>query len=253
MNRHFFSIVLTSTFTLGAGCGSSAIGGRVENEGTSASSSASVGEVSLPGRPCTPSNTSMAPADGFIADFAEAGSRGIEISGGIVTYPAPKVGGPSSPGYTIAGGALTVTVNVSPTSKPQFVGALVSFDKCIDASAFSGVQFTISGSLSGCQMQYATGDVAHQDITLGSRYASGPAGAYPPQFRIAADDLTSTSRTIKAPFARPDIRGNPATAFDPTKLIFTLWQFTVPVAPEDDGGIEMCTGSVTIDDVRFYR
>jgi len=253
MNRHFFSIVFTSTFTFGVGCGSSAIGGRVENTGTAASGSASVGEISLPSRPCTPSNTSMAPADGLIADFAEAGSRGIEISGGIVTYAAPKVGGPSSPTYTTAGGALTVTVNVSPTSKPQFVGALVSFDKCIDASAFSGVQFTISGSLSGCQMQYATGDVAHQDTTLGSRYASGPTGAYPSQFRIAADDLTSTSRTIKAPFARPDILGNPATAVDPTKLILTLWQFTVPVAPEDDGGIEMCTGSVTIDDARFYR
>jgi hypothetical protein len=251
MNRHFFSIVLTSTFTFGAGCGSSAIGGRVENEGTAASGSAS--EISVPSRPCTASNTSIAPADGLIADFAETGSRGIEISGGIVTYAAPKVGGPSSPTYTIAGGALTVTVNVSPTSKPQFLGALVSFNNCIDASAFSGVQFTINGSLSGCQMQYATGDVAHQDITLGSRYASGPTGAYPSQFRIAADDLTSTARTIKAPFARPDILGNPATALDPTKLILTLWQFTVPVAPEDDGGIEMCIGSVTIDDVRFYR
>jgi hypothetical protein len=194
----------------------------------------------------------MAPADGLIADFAAAGSGGIEISGGIVTYAARKVGGPSSPTYTTTGGALTVTVNVSPTSKPQFVGALVSFDKCVDASAFSGVQFTISGSFSGCQMQYATGDVAHQDVSLGSPYATGAAGAYSPQFRIAADALTSTSRTIKAPFASPDIRGNPAPALDPTKLIFTLWQFTVPVAPEDDGGIEMCTGSVTIDDVRFY-
>ena len=243
MNRHFFSIVLTSTFAVAAGCGSSAVGERVESTGT--------GELSLPSRPCTPSNTSMAPADGLIADFADGG--GIEIPGRIVTYAGRKVGGPSSPTYTTTGGALTITVNVSPTSKPQFLGTVVGFDKCVDASAFSGVQFTINGSFSGCQMQYATGDVSHQDATLGSPFASGAPGSYPPQFRIAPDDLTSTPRTIKAPFASPDIQGNPAAALDPTKLIFTLWQFTVPVAPEDDGGIEMCTGSVTIDNVRLYR
>jgi len=247
MSRHFFAIALISSFALGTGCGSSAISDTVATTGTEASASP------VPSRPCTAANTSMAPADGLIADFAEADSKGIEISGGIITWAAPKAVNPAVPTYTTSGGALTITVNLSPTSTPQFVGALVNFNKCIDASAFSGVQFTLNGSLSGCQMGYSTGDVAHQDMTFGSAYATGPAGSYAPQTRIAALDLTSTSRTIKVPFARYDNQGSPATALDPTKLIFTQWQFTVPVAPDDGGGIEMCAGSVTIDDVRFYR
>ena len=251
MNRHCFAITLVGSFALGTGCGSSAISDTVATTGTEASGSPSASPVS--GRPCTPANTSMAPADGLIADFADVDSKGIEISGGIITWAAPKAVNPAAPTYTTSGGALTITVNLSPTSTPQFVGALVSFNNCIDASAFSGVQFTLNGSLSGCQMGYATGDVAHQDMTFGSTYATGPAGAYAPQTRIAADALTSTSRTIKVPFASYDNPGSPTTAIDPTKLIFTQWQFTVPVAPEDDGGIETCTGSVTIDDVRFYR
>jgi len=253
MNRHCFPMALISTFALGAGCGSSTIGGKVETTGSAASGSASAGVTSLPSRPCTAANTSTAPTDGLIADFADVDSMGIEISGGIISWAAPKAVNPAAPTYTTSGGALTITVNLSPTSTPQFVGTMVFFNKCIDASAFSGVQFTVSGSLSGCQMQYATGDVAHQDVTLGSAYATGPAGSYAPQIIIGADALTSTARTIKVPFGRSDNPGSPATAIDPTKLIFTQWQFTVPVAPQDDGGVDLCTGSVRVDDVRFYH
>jgi hypothetical protein len=255
MNSHFFTIALISTCALGAGCGSSAISGIPGT--TVASGSSSAGGSRFPSGPCTPSNTSKAPADGLIADFTDAGGgpklAGIEISGGILTYAAPKVGGPGSPTYTTTGGALNLRVSVSPTSTPQFVGAVVHFNNCIDASAFAGVQFTISGSFSGCSMQYATGDVEHQDMTVGSTFATGPVGSYPPQNRIAADDLTSTPRTIMAPFVGSDIQGSPATPLDSTKLIATLWQFTVPVAAEGDNAPQMCTGSVTIDDVKFYH
>jgi len=103
----------------------------------------------------------------------------------------------------------------APTSTPQFLGAVIAFSNCIDASAFTGVQFTISGSFSGCTMQYATGDVEHQDMTLGSAFATGPAGSYPPQDRLAVDEMTSAPRTIKAPFVVSDIKGSPPAPLDP--------------------------------------
>lgn len=253
MNSHSFSIALISTFAFGAGCGSSAINGVAGTTEDIASGSSAGGASSLPSRPCTPSNTSRAPADGLVADFVDAGDGGIEISGGIVTYAAPKVSGLGSPTYTNAGGTLNISVNAAPISTPQFLGVVVVFNKCIDASAFTGVQFTISGSFSGCSLQYATGDVEHQDLTLASTFATGPVGSYPPQNRLAADEMTSAPRTIKAPFAVSDIQGSPPMRLDSSKLTTTQWQFTVPVAPYDDGGIQTCTGRITIDDIKFYR
>ena len=215
------------------------------------------GRSHLPSRPCSSSNTATAPADGLIADFNDAGGGakpgGIEIWGEVLTYAVPKLGGAGSTISTTTGGALTIKVSAAPASTPQFLGALVSFNKCIDASGFTGVQFTISGSFFGCTMQYATGDVEHQDITVGSTFATGPAGSYPPQNRIAADDLTSAPRTIKVPFVGNDIQGSPRTRLDTTRLISTLWQFSVPVAAEDGDDNPLCTGSVTIDDVKFYH
>jgi hypothetical protein len=73
------------------------------------------------------------------------------------------------------------------------------------------------------------------------------------QHKIAAADLSSTPKTIKLPFTSTDIRGSPATPIDPSKLIFALWQFVVPVAADDGSATPPCTANVTIDDVRFYR
>jgi hypothetical protein len=115
------------------------------------------------------------------------------------------------------------------------------------------VRFTIRGAVSGCALQYAVGDVDHEDVASGAPLAAGPIGSYPPQNRIAAEDLTSAPRTIVAPFAHADIQGSPAKPIDASKLIHVLWYFIVPVATEGDGGNPMCTGDVTIDDVRFYR
>ena len=65
--------------------------------------------------------------------------------------------------------------------------------------------------------------------------------------------MTATPRTIKAPFAVTDVQGSPAPRLDSTKLISTQWQFTVPVAAEGETDNPMCKGSVTVDNVKFYR
>jgi hypothetical protein len=251
MNRYVLTIALMGTFVFGAGCGSTTISATPGPTG--ASDRGVSGGQSIASRGCSASNTSVAPTNGLIADFDDAATGGIAIPGAIVTFLEPKVGGPGSPIYSTSGGALDIKVNVTPTATPQFAGLVVRFNNCIDASAFTGVRFTIRGAFSGCSLQYATGDVDHEDVAMGAPLAAGPIGSYPPQNRIAADDLTSASRTIMAPFARTDIQGSPSKPIDATKLISVLWVFIVPVATEGDDGNQMCTGNVTIDDIRFYR
>ena len=232
--------------------GAAGSGGGVDNGGSGGAG----GSAGAGGRACTASTTSTADADGLIADFenADGGSNLGGIKGGILAYNGPIVGGPGSPTYTVSGGTLNIVDSTAATSAPQYVGVVVYFDSCIDASAFTGVQFDISGSFSGCTMQYATGDVAHQDETVvAPTFATGPAGSYPPQSTISVGQLTSAPQTIMEPFAGYTIAGGPNPPVDTSKLILTLWQFTVPAGVPGDGGTPGCTASIAIDNVKFYR
>src|SRR5450755_2490239 len=121
---------------------------------------------------CTPSDTSVAPTDGLIADFKDP-DGGIEIMGGLFAYSASGLNGQGAPSNAVAGGALHITENAPATSDPQYVGTFLYFAGCVDASAFSGVQFSISGSFSGCTMQVFSNDAEHQDATTGAPFATG--------------------------------------------------------------------------------
>jgi hypothetical protein len=56
------------------------------------------------------------------------------------------------------------------------------------------------------------------------------------------------------PFSAATIFGNPQTPLDTTKLIFALWQFTIPAGASAtaDGGAPACVADITIDNVAFY-
>ena len=266
MKSQLSNIALIGTLAFGAGCGSSAnnspgtagtagTAGTTGTTGTGGSGGTSQG--------CNASNTSTAPADGLIADFmngtpADPTREGSESLGGIVTFGPPGIlGGPGSPTYSVTGGTLNITESALATSVDQHVGVDVSFDKCIDASAFTGVQFTISGSFSGCSIGYATADSEHADSTFspGIPNATGPAGSYAPSAQLTAAQVTPTPMTISMPFhgAGAPSYGNPAVAVDPTKLGGVEWAFTIPAAAAGDGGTPMCTATLTIDNVRFYH
>lgn len=202
--------------------------------------------VGVIGVDCTPSSTRLAPADGLIADFRGA-DDGIEIGGEFVKYGDATIDGPGSPTYSTSGGALHITENATGTAAARYLGVLISFDGCVDASAFTGVQFSISdASLGGCTMDYATGDVVHQSATTGLPYATGAPSAYPPQAMVTPEP---TPATLMMPFAGGPSGGSPSTPVDTTKLTFVLWQFTVEAAP---AGALPCVADVTIDDVTFY-
>jgi hypothetical protein len=197
---------------------------------------------------CNASNTLPAPSTGLIADFADA-DGGIEIMGGLFDYGggSDDIGRPSS---SIDGGSLHITEDWPASSSPQYVGVFMYFQQCIDASAFSGVSFSISGSFSGCSMQVFATDSAHFDATSGADFASGPPGSYQPQAQLDMSQLSSTPQTVRIAFSS-QLGGSPGTPLDPSTLIGMDWQFTI--APADpDSGTASCVAQLTIDDLTFF-
>ena len=198
-------------------------------------------------RPCTAAETVVAPADGLIADFTDPDGGTNLVGGGILAYP---IGSTTAPTYTTTGGSLHITVDRPATSVPQYLGVVVaSRENCIDARAFTGVQFTISGSFSGCTMLFYANDDAHQDDTTGATHASGPAGSYPPQTAITASQITPIPHAMTMPFIGQS-GGSPATPIDRARLIHVAWQFTVDATTSNTQS--SCVADLTIDDVRFY-
>ena len=103
---------------------------------------------------CDPSNTTRAPAGGLIATFMGA-NGGSDIAGDVVALGDP------APTYT-TDGTLHVTLNTPASSMAPAPLVVYRFQDCVDASlAFTGVQFSISGSLSGCTLHYFTEDSLH--------------------------------------------------------------------------------------------
>ena len=277
--RAFFGILglagagfLFSSVTTTVGCGSSS-GGSTGSAGTQGSAGTSgAGTAGTTGTAgtnagggsggggggtatlgCQVSDLPM--GDPIIADFMsmDGGTVVLPIGG---TFVYPQTGGPTA---TVVGGAWHVTLNAPGTASPQYMGVGVYFNgnaagtECVDATAHTGVQFDISGSVTGtgCSMQYATNDSAHGDAAANPSdlKISGPSGSYAPQATIALTDITSTVKTMMMPFTGTGAPsgGSPGTALDKSKLTGVQWQWTIAGATTN-----MCTVDITIDNVKFY-
>jgi hypothetical protein len=195
---------------------------------------------------CHPSNTALAPADGLITAFTGSGD-GV----GILGVFAVGARGPA-PSFT-TDGALHITLNAPLTPTSQVLRVDLQFDDCVDATPFTGVQFSISGSVSGCTLAYGSRDSAHTyfDGTpmARERHGTGGEGAHSPFTNITAAQLTAAPQTLRMPFAG-QMGGVPPTLIDRSKLTDLKWIFFVD--PSTPGGPSSCVGDVTIDDVRFY-
>ena len=195
--------------------------------------------------PGCPAST-PAPTDGLIADFSGT-NGGIEIGGGVSAYPAG-----AAPAYDTTGGNLHITTNAAPTTAPQYLGVTLYYSSpdCLDASAFTGVQFAISGSVTGCSLQYNTAfsqDAWTMNGDTRAACSGTSASCYPPYETIAG--LGSTVTTMKVPFSGPGVIGGaPLTTVDPTRLTGFFWQFVVPAGISPN-----CVADVHIDDVSFYK
>src|SRR5207302_1128686 len=85
-----------------------------------------------------------------IADFTPVdGGTSIEIMGGTTSFGTP------APEIMLSGGNLHAAVTVVAGPEPQSVGFGIYFRGCVDAAAYSGVKFDMSGTVTGCAMSYA--------------------------------------------------------------------------------------------------
>jgi len=201
------------------------------------------------------------PASAEIASFTAA-DAGTAAMYGTFTY-----GSTPKPTYTISGGMVNVmnTVQIDASNHYQGFGIYMNGNAtgtdCVNASAFTGVQFDLSGSLTGtgCAMVFSINDSEHADpaaSTPADPKAGGPAGSYAPQLAIMASQITSTAMTIKVPFTgagSPAFAGgaaSPATAVDPMKLTGVQWQMATPKAA--DGGSTECVWNINLANVKFY-
>ena len=193
----------------------------------------------------------IAPGDPIIADFStDVGGNVVLPIGGTFSYAAPS--GSPLPAATVTNGAWHVTLAALGMDAPQYLGVGIYFNgnpsgtDCIDATAHTGVQFDISGSIvgTGCSAQYATNDSAHTNAAVDPK-GSGDSSSYAPQATLM---VAATPTTVMMPFTGVGAPsgGSPAVAIDRAKLTGVQWQFTVAA-----GTSSSCSVDITIDNVRF--
>jgi hypothetical protein len=264
--RAFVGIVgLVSAGLFSMGCSSSSggtgSGGTTGHAGTSGGTAGTTGSGGATGSAgatgtggavagCAASDV---PASATIATFISA-DGGVQAMDGIFSY-----GDTPKPTYSIANNEVNIMDSVQIGSAPHYQGFGLYFNgntagtDCVDAHAYTGIQFDISGTLTGvgCTMQFSILDSEHADPTTSTPAdpkAGGIKGDYAPQLAISS--LTSNPTTLKVPYSTP-AGGMPAAAVDPTKLTGVQWQLSVPAAT--DGGATECDWNINIANVMFYN
>lgn len=171
-----------------------------------------------------------------ICDFSEwsgtssgnwSGENGM--SGGWFTY----AGTGSSISVTHGSGSLRLSGTVN-----NYAGFGMDFDACVDASAYSGVAFSIGGAIG------AMGQAVLQARTSSNLSTSnGGECASSCKNNEAEYTVPSSSGTVSVSWAQL-VDGTPVSPADPGELIGFQWQFHCPT----DGA---CALDVTLDNLRF--
>jgi hypothetical protein len=126
----------------------------------------------------------------------------------------------------------------------DYGGGGMSFDSCVNASSYTGVQFTLGGTAAGCDLVFLIQTFSQQSTSVGG-------GCMSSCYNFPETTLNNTTGPVTVHFA--DLAGGqPIGAVDIAKQIMGLqWQFQSS-APVGDAGQSGCTGvNLTIDDVAF--
>jgi hypothetical protein len=146
-------------------------------------------------------------------------------------------------------GALVLTFNTGmATTQFPYAAVGLPFTACASATpAFTGVKFNISGTLTGCTIQFSTIDKEHNTVANGGTCTAASCYASALIFTLPA---TATDVTIN--FAAQTGGGtNPGAAVvDPTEITGIQWQVNPAGAMNGDAGAT-CSGTVTIDNITF--
>ena len=208
--------------------------------------------------PCTP----IPVARDLITDFSDAHPAVLgtmpdiefDVQPGIVggTFTYPQGGGLPPPSLSIeprgADQALRVTARPGTPINSQAAGLGFGIGwgatdgQCLDATGYSGVRFTIEGTLGTCQLLVGVNFSRDLDVRLNSAGTCPPGN---PCYGPTTGILTPNTGTLEARFADMS-GGSPVDRVDATTLDGVLWTLIAPL----DGS---CVASFTIDDVVFFR
>jgi hypothetical protein len=283
LQKNFVMASLLAAGVLAAGCGGSSGGDRNATGGTtgtggSVGAGGSIGTGGTPGTPgtggatgtggvtgtggtsapsaslsCTPG---ISPAAPLLTDFSKDGASGwhatagkwgtagaTNLSGSIFSY------GGAVPSSTLASAVDTVSQNLVLSGNVvagDYSGGGLSFDSCVNTSVYTGVQFTLGGTVAGCDLYLQVQTFEQQSVdNKGGCPKGGSCYSFPSSPKLA------TSGPVTVKFA--DLTGGkPATPAEIVKEMVGLqWQFQSP-APVGDGGQSGCTGiNLTISNVTF--
>jgi hypothetical protein len=228
--------------------GTSAQGGTTSSSGTK-SSGGTTGTSTAPS--CTPG---VSPTTPLISDFSTTGTAGWHpilgggkwgtygvLSGSIFSYAGA------------AGSTMSATVDTTnqdlvlygSVAAGDYAGGGMSFDECVNTSTYTGVQFTLGGTVAGCDFYF--------DVQTYEEKPAGPGqvgGCTSSCYVFPGVRLTSTTGAVTLHFS--DLKGGlPAPAAIASEIVGLQWQFQSP-APVGDGGPVGCTGiNLTITNVSF--
>jgi hypothetical protein len=222
--------------------------------GNTTGSAGTTGAAATNGSGTCISGTATTPTMALITDFSDAvpdasnpgdfkfGTTAGEL-GGTSLFSSSTVGT-----LTLTGGALTFAATVAAPSAANmypYSGFVVYTNgpSCINASAYSGVSFTISGLMGTCSVVFSFGDSDHTTPASDPmRGACTATSCYASQFAVTA------STTSVAFGATPDTPGQPVATVDQAKFTGVQWQFKPAT-----GSTAGCTGSMTVDNIKFTQ
>jgi len=174
---------------------------------------------------------------------------GAGLVGQPYTFAAPGVAWPYVVGLLAAGSNAVRAVQVSwssgtmldPAQAQAGFGLTFLLPRCVDARAFGGVAFKVSGALGACRLQF--GVVSSEDNPV----TNGPFGSC-----LAGDKcippLSSPIGVGSAVVRFSEMTGgSPLPAPDPAALNGVRWALSAPT-DADAGG---CNASFTVSDVAF--
>lgn len=132
-------------------------------------------------------------------------------------------------------------VPTDPANASSGFGIFFVFPTCVDASAFTGVSFTIAGNLGTCSLTFST------NMSQDSSVSSGPLGACTAASCVSPQSAPLTTGSVTIPFTSLTNAGTPVSVENPSSLVGVNWNLLAPT----DGESAPCAANFTIGDVSF--
>jgi hypothetical protein len=207
--------------------------------------------------------------DGHVTDFGPAEWNdpagkycNTRLQGSVFAYaggPTPAAGPVSSGVSKVEAAAANYRLSLTAGSA-GYAGAGISFEGCVDASAFNGLRFTaslMSGDLTGCNFKSQLQTFEQRPLSQNPPGGCDPdAGASCYRFpaspdlaaMIMANGATPTTLTIKfADYTTAYTHVMPV----PGQFVGLQWQLESGAALTDGGAQPNCTVEIRIDDINF--